>query len=273
VTGALDDVVDLPPWAKLLAQFAAAGIAVLYGVKVEVLTNPNVFSAEMWIVLGDLSIPFTLLWIVGVTNAFNLIDGLDGLAAGVSVISCATMLAASLLVPAATDIAVLLAAMAGACIGFLPYNIHPAQVFMGDTGALLLGYVMATVSIVGLFKMYALVTFVVPVLALAIPLADTLCAVVRRMAKGQSILKPDRCHLHHRLLALGLSQKQAVAILYAMSAILGLAAVEMTASGIVRLFLLLTAVLLAVTVGIFLFRNRRRAQRAARKAKTGEDGK
>ena len=126
-------------------------------------------SAEA-IALGALSVPVTLLWIVGMTNALNLIDGLDGLAAGVCGIGCASMLAVSLFLPQATEISVLVAALGGACLGFLPFNINPAKIFMGDSGSLLLGYVLSTASVLGLFKMYTLVAFAVPVLTLALPL-------------------------------------------------------------------------------------------------------
>ena len=174
--------------------------------------------------LGWLAIPVTVLWIVGITNSVNLIDGLDGLAVGVSTIASTTMFVVALLVSEG-NVALLLAALMGACLGFMPYNLNPAKIFMGDTGALLLGYVLSTVSVVGMFKTYALVTFVVPILALFLPLFDTVCAFFRRLLRGQSPMHPDRGHLHHRLIDMGLSQKQAVAILYSVSAVLGLCAV------------------------------------------------
>ena len=268
VTGAVDDFVTLKPWMKLAGQFLAAGIAVLHGVTIHILTNPNVFSEET-IMLGVLAVPVTLVWIVGVTNAVNLIDGLDGLAVGVSVISCATMLAVALIVSEDPSISVILAALAGACVGFMPYNLNPAKIFMGDTGAMLLGYVLSTVSILGLFKTYAIVTFAIPLLALAVPLSDTIFAVVRRLIHGQDIMKPDRGHIHHILLDMGLTQKQAVAVLYAVSAILGLSAVVLAASGIMRLFLLLFAFAIAVTVWIYVFRSHHR-QMAAKNAQAPE---
>jgi UDP-GlcNAc:undecaprenyl-phosphate GlcNAc-1-phosphate transferase len=170
ITGAVDDVVSLPAWLKLLLQFAAAGIAVAHGVIIEMLMNPIAFSHNEGVVLGALAVPITLLWIVGITNSVNLIDGLDGLAVGVSAISSVTILIVSLLV-SEPNVALVLAALTGACLGFMPYNMNPAKIFMGDTGALLLGFVLSTISVVGLFKFYALVTFAVPFLALAVPLA------------------------------------------------------------------------------------------------------
>ena len=196
----------------------------------------------------------TILWIVGCTNAVNLIDGLDGLACGVSVISSLTMLAVALMV-AEGNVAIILSALVGGCLGFLPYNLNPAKLFMGDTGSQLLGYVLATVSVMGMFKYYAIVTFVVPVLALAIPLSDTTFACVRRLMKGQSPFHADRGHFHHRLLDMGLSQKQAVAILYSISAIIGLAAVVLASNwGILRVILAILAFAIALSLWIFVLR-------------------
>jgi len=252
-TGVVDDIISLKYWMKLIAQILAAVIAVAHGVVIEVLMNPNVFSANESIFIGYLSIPVTILWIVGVTNAVNLIDGLDGLACGVSVISSVTMLVVALLV-AEPNVALILACLAGGCIGFIPYNFNPAKIFMGDTGALLLGYVLATVSIMGMFKFYAVMTFLAPILALALPLFDTIFAIIRRLLKGQNPLTPDRGHLHHRLIDHGLSQKQAVAVLYSLSAMLGLTAVVICTGGELRLLLLAVELFIAVAVGIFVWR-------------------
>ena len=252
VTGAIDDLISLSPWVKLLSQFAAALVAVAHGVNIAVLSHPNLLVEE-YVVLNTLSVPITVLWILGVTNAVNLIDGLDGLAVGVSTISSVTMLIVALTAGQSAEAVVMLSALAGACVGFIPYNKSPATLFMGDTGSLLLGYLLSTVSVLGLFKMYAVVTFAVPLLALAVPLSDTIFAIIRRLLKGQNPMLPDRGHLHHRLLDLGLSQKQAVAVLYAVSAILGLAAVVLTASGITQYLLIAAAFAVAVTVWLFVF--------------------
>ena len=250
--GVLDDIISLRWWIKLIAQFAAAIIAVAHGVTIEGIMNPNVFAAENTLLIGYLSIPVTVLWIVGITNAVNLIDGLDGLACGVSAISSVTMLIVALMV-AEPNVALLLAALAGGCLGFIPYNFNPAKIFMGDTGALLLGYVLATVSILGLFKFYAVMTFLVPIMALALPLFDTLFAIVRRVLHGQNPMTPDRGHLHHRLIDHGLSQKQAVAVLYSLSAMMGLTAVVICTTGKLRLLLLIVDLAIAVGVGIFVY--------------------
>lgn len=249
--GAVDDLISLKPMAKLLGQSVAAVVAISHGVIIHLFTNPNIFSVNEFILLEGLALPITFLWIVGVTNAVNLIDGLDGLACGVSAIASLTMFAVALLV-AESNVAVLLAALMGACLGFLPYNMNPAKVFMGDTGALLLGYLLATLSVVGMFKFYAIVTFIVPVLALALPLLDTLFAIVRRVLRGQSPFTPDRGHLHHRLVDLGLNHKQAVALMYAISALLGLCAVVVVSTGPVRIFLLVVAVAVALVISRYI---------------------
>ena len=165
-----------------------------------------------------------------------------------------------------------MAALAGACLGFLPYNRNPARMFMGDTGSTFLGYVLATVSIQGLFKYYAVVSFAVPFLILGLPMFDTLFAIVRRLAHGQNPMAPDRGHIHHRLIDMGLSQKQAVAALYVISSILGLSAVVLTSSGAVKamLFLLALAVAAFLASRVIFRRDIDRAEQAEKTAAEGE---
>ena len=252
-TGVVDDIIQMKWYFKLGAQILAAVIAIAHGVVIQGLMNPNVFSPhETLVTIGIISIPITLFWIVGITNAVNLIDGLDGLACGVSAISSVTMLVVALMV-SEPNVALILAALAGGCLGFIPYNLNPAKIFMGDTGALLLGYILATVSILGLFKFYAVITFLVPVLALALPLFDTLFAIIRRLLRGQNPMTPDRGHLHHRLIDHGLSQKQAVAVLYSLSAMLGLTAVVICTTGKLRMLLLIIDLVIAAAVGVFVY--------------------
>jgi len=155
--------------------------------------------------------------VVGMTNAVNLIDGLDGLAVGVATISSLTMLVIAMLVSDGV-VALMMAALAGGCIGFMPYNLNPAKIFMGDTGSTFLGFILATASIQGLFKFYTIVSFAVPFLMLGLPLFDTCFAILRRVSRGQNPMSPDRSHVHHRLIDVGFNQKQAVAILYVISA-------------------------------------------------------
>ena len=244
ILGIFDDIYALPAKPKFLIQIIAALVAALSGNCVKFLSNPNIFSSEPYWELGWFSIPFSVLWIVGITNAVNLIDGLDGLACGVSTISASTLLVIALIV-AEPEVAILTAALTGACLGFLPYNLNPAKIFMGDTGSTFLGFILATVSIQGLFKFHMIISFAVPFLMLGLPIFDTCFAILRRVAKGQSPMAPDRGHIHHRLIDMGFTQKQAVAVLYVISAILGLSAVVLTTNGIVKAMLFLMALCVA----------------------------
>lgn len=249
VMGAIDDIVNLNAWIKLAGQIVAAVVAIRCGIVFDAISNPNPFSEQTTFVLASyLPIPLTILWIVGCTNAVNLIDGLDGLAVGVSTISSLTMLVVALFV-AEPNVAVILAALVGACLGFIPYNFNPAKIFMGDVGSQLLGFVLSTASILGMFKLHAMITFLVPLLALAVPLADTTFAFFRRIIHGQSPFHADKGHFHHRLLALGLNQKQAVAVLYGVSAVLGLIAVLLAGPGaLVRTVCAICAFIIALVV-------------------------
>lgn len=254
VVGVVDDITPLPALLKLVIQIAAALVAVAFGVRIEFLANPIWWSETMYLDLSFLSIPITVLWIVGLTNAVNLIDGLDGLACGVSAIASIAMMTIALAM-GQWNTAVILAALVGACFGFMPFNLNPARIFMGDTGALMLGYVMACISITGLLKFYAIISFAVPLLALGLPIFDTAFAIIRRLAHGQNPMSPDRGHFHHRLIDMGLSQKQAVALLYAISAILGFAAVLIATSGEMRAIVLVFAFCVAFAIGIALMRS------------------
>ena len=247
VLGVVDDIMALPAMLKFVVQIAAALIPALNGVQILAFSNPNIFSESLYWVLGGLSVPFTVLWIVAITNAVNLIDGLDGLANGVSAISATTMLVIAL-VGGQTQVSIVLAALVGACVGFMPYNMNPAKMFMGDTGATFLGFILATMSIQGLFKYYAVVSFVVPFLILGLPIFDTAFAFIRRIAHGQSPMHADRSHIHHRLIDMGLNQKQAVATLYVISAILGLSAVVLTTGGEQKAMLLFAALCIVAVV-------------------------
>ena len=245
VLGVFDDIYALPAKLKFVVQIVAALVSVLAGNQISILSNPNIFSENpIWVLDDWLSIAISVIWVVAITNAVNLIDGLDGLACGVSTISSATMLIIALLV-SELDVSMIMGALVGACIGFLPYNFNPAKIFMGDTGATFLGFIMANMSIQGMFKMYTIISFVAPFLILGLPIFDVCFAVVRRLSKGQSPMSPDRSHIHHRLIDMGLSQKQAVGMLYVISAILGLSAVVLTTSGALRALIFLAAAGLA----------------------------
>lgn len=249
ILGIFDDVMALGAKLKFVVQIGAAAIPVCFGgLRIDMFSNLNPFSENPYFSLGIFAIPMTILWIVAITNAVNLIDGLDGLAVGVSSIASLTMLAVGLLV-GELPVAVTMAALTGACVGFMPYNINPAKIFMGDTGSTFLGYMLATMSIMGMFKFYAIVSFAVPFLILGLPIFDTAVAIIRRVLSGRSPMSPDRGHVHHRLMDMGFNQKQSVAILYAISGTLGLAAVVLTSRGEIRAMVLVLAVILAIIVG------------------------
>ena len=249
ILGVLDDIMALKALPKLFVQIAAAGVAVWHGCRIQFISNPNVFSEATYLNLGWLSIPVTIIWIVAITNAVNFIDGLDGLAVGVSAISTAALVVIALLVQE-LNIAVILIALFGACLGFIPYNMNPAKIFMGDTGSTFLGYILATLSVTGLFKLYAIISFAVPFLILGLPIFDICFAFLRRIARGQNPMTADRGHVHHRLIDMGFSQKQAVAIVYMLTAILGLAAVLLTSSGELKALILIGAVFVVAAIGV-----------------------
>ncbi len=248
--GVIDDMRDLNAKLKLLFQIIAAAIVIYFGVEIEYVANPFAkWFGPQYINLGLWSIPITMVWIIGVTNAFNLIDGLDGLACGVSTIASVALLSMTLL-SQNLNAAIITAALAGAGFGFLPYNFNPAKIFMGDTGSTFLGFVLACISIQGIMKMYALISIAVPVLILGLPIFDTLFAIMRRIAKKKPIMAPDRGHLHHRLLDMGFSQRQTVTILYTLTSILCLTAVVMSLKDAMRGLILVFAVLLVLLVSL-----------------------
>ena len=262
VLGIIDDIVSLKPKTKFAGQIIAALIPALSGVSIHGIVNP--FVPGQYSTLGIFSIPLTVIWIVGITNAVNFIDGLDGLACGVSAIATVTMFIIAVLF-GEIYIALMMAALAGACLGFLPYNMNPAKIFMGDTGSMFLGYILATVSIQGLFKFYAVISFAVPFILLGLPIFDTGFAIVRRLLKGQSPLQADRGHVHHRLIDLGFDQKQSVAILYAFSALMGLTAVILARTNESKLIILAIAVLVCffLAMSLMSFEKHHRAEEQA----------
>ncbi len=248
IVGIIDDVKQLRASVKLVAQVVAAVIVALSDIRIIAVSVPYMFSDVGILPLGSLSIPITILWIVGVTNAVNLIDGLDGLAVGVSSIATFSLFFIAILAGEPT-VAILTAALAGACLGFLPYNFNPAKIFMGDTGSMFLGYALSVICIEGLFKGYAIISFIIPFLILGLPIFDTLSAIVRRIKNKQPIMSPDRGHLHHRLMDMGLSQKQTVAILYIIATILALSAVVVIEQGAIMAMILIIVVLMFVFFG------------------------
>ncbi|TDT62385.1 glycosyltransferase family 4 protein [Fonticella tunisiensis] len=223
IAGMIDDVKPLRPVQKLIFQIAASAVLIAFGITIGSITVPFIADGES-VYIGYFGIPLTILWVVGITNAVNLIDGLDGLAAGLAMIFSITIFVVSMI--SNREVAMLLTAiLAGSCLGFLPYNFNPASIFMGDTGSQFLGFTLAAISTQGAVKSAAAVTLAVPILVLWLPIFDTLFAMVRRKVNKRPIMEADRGHLHHRLLDLGLSHRKVVIIMYLISIFLGATAV------------------------------------------------
>lgn len=252
--GIVDDLREIRPRTKFAVQILAGLILIYGGVKVDFITNPFARNSSL-IYLNWLSIPITLFWVVGITNTLNFIDGLDGLSAGVAMIS-----SLSLMIVAGkfgyTNIIILSAAVAGACLGFLPFNFNPAKIFMGDTGALFLGFMLAAISIEGVMKSVATIAVAAPILILGVPIFDTTFAIFRRLLNGQSVAAADKGHLHHRLLDKGFSQKKSVLILYSISAIFGIFAILVSKANskqavYLAVGMFVIAILIAIKIGLF----------------------
>lgn len=241
--GISDDLYDLSYKIRMPFQLLAA-VFVAMGSRIEYITNP--FTEQGFSVLPPwLSWTITIFWVVGMTNAMNLIDGLDGLSGGISAITAVCMFTIALM-NGDTLGAFVAVVLAGSVLGFLPYNLFPARIFIGDSGAPLLGFILAAVSISGSYKMTATISITVPIFVMAVPLFDTASSIIRRVARGQSPMQADRQHLHHKLVDLGFSQKEAVLILYALCMAFGVLAIIMTGVGpvaAVGVFLVLAAAL------------------------------
>jgi UDP-GlcNAc:undecaprenyl-phosphate GlcNAc-1-phosphate transferase len=275
VLGLLDDLESLPAKLKLLVQTLASCAAYSLGVRIKSFPMPANLDLNLGFChlhgglpldLGVLSLPVTIVWLVGMSNAVNLIDGMDGLAAGVSAISALTIWTVALGTSIDRPYAALVAAvLAGALLGFLRWNFNPARIFLGDSGAYLTGFILGAVSITGVIKGAAAATLIVPtfllvLLILFFPILDTSWAIVRRVARGRSIFSPDAGHIHHRLLQAGLSQKKVAYLLYGVSAALGLLAATLVNQ---QTYFLKLAVLVLFMAGFFsevLNRHRQRRQ-------------
>lgn len=244
ITGVLDDRFQISPKLKLLGQLIAAIVVVASGLTVEFINLP--FDGVF--IFGWLSVPITILWIVGVTNSINLIDGLDGLAAGVSAIATTAILVVALII-GNEEVSLLSVALLGATLGFLYYNFYPAKIFMGDTGALFLGFMLASMSILG-FKYVTLFAFVMPILILGVPISDTIFAIIRRKVNKKPIYEADKNHLHHRLLQLGLTHRQTVLVIYGISALFGLSAIFFNQATLWGAIIILGLLLIALELGI-----------------------
>ena len=245
----IDDAKGVSALVKLVAQIAAALVVMKFGIRIDNLDIPfidvNSFGAWFYPVL-------TIFWIVGITNAMNLIDGLDGLSTGISLISCLSLLIIFSLNGSPLISIVLITALGGALCGFLPYNFNPAKTFIGDTGSNFLGYCLSIISILGIAKTYTAIVIVAPLFVLALPIFDTLSSIVRRVINGKSlkaIIKPDADHLHHKILKKGFTQKQAVLMMYGMSAIFGMFAIILMDSGIWKALSFAIIIVLIIAAG------------------------
>ena len=228
--GMWDDIMQMRPRNKFIAQILVALISMGYGFIIPGINNPFAHgSANDWIDFPlYVSVPLTLLWYVGMMNAINFIDGLDGLLAGFAAISSIFLFIISI-VHVNPVVALVVIALAGAAIGFLPYNFNPAKIFLGDAGSLFIGYVFATVSIIGASKTAIAISIVVPLVVLALPILDTLAAIVRRARSGKRITEADRGHFHHQLIfRFGLNVRQAVLLIYALCFVLGVVALAVS---------------------------------------------
>lgn len=235
ITCFVDDIKGIHPLVKLAGQITAAAIIVKSGIIIQHVNIPFFTEGEITHLNDVFSIILTIGWIVGITNAINLIDGLDGLSSGISLISCLSLLIIFSLNNSPIIAIIMITALAGALTGFLPFNFNPAKTFIGDTGSNFLGYCLAVISILGIAKTYTAIVIVAPLIVLALPVFDTLFAIVRRLVKGKSlkaVIIADKGHLHHKMLKKGFTQKEAVLILYGISATLGMFAIVLLESGI-----------------------------------------
>lgn len=247
----IDDVKGLPAIAKLVGQAIAAIIVVSFGTQID---NVNIPFFEQTLHINNSVYIYILSvgWIIGITNAINLIDGLDGLSSGITLISCFSLIIVFTMNQSPIISIILITALAGAIVGFMPYNIHPAKTFIGDIGAQFLGFSLAVISILGTAKTYTLLVLISPLIILAIPIADTLFAIVRRVIKGRSIkaiFSPDTGHLHHKLMKKGYTQKQAVLILYGISACFGMFAIILLESGIWKAISFALMIIAIIAIG------------------------
>lgn len=250
ILGIIDDIKAIGAKWKLLGQLLAALVVIYGGVSIDFLRFP-IGDREI-IGLGILYIPVTIFWIIGITNTLNLIDGLDGLSAGVGLISSISLFSIAV-IQGRYDVALILIILAGATLGFLRYNFNPAKIFMGDTGSLLLGFLLGTLSIEGVMKSVTTIAVILPVLVLGIPIFDTAFAIVRRIINKRSIAEADKGHLHHRLFNMGYTQRQTVLILYAISVILGGSAVLLSGGSNYVIIFIFAAICLLASVMILRY--------------------
>ena len=249
ITCFLDDVKGVKAIVKLIAQIIAAIVCIKSGILIENVSLPFIDGSKIPIEIYEI---VTIFWIVGITNALNLIDGLDGLSTGITLISCLSLLIIFSLNGSPLISIILITALGGSLVGFLPYNFNPAKTFIGDTGSNFLGYCLSVISILGIAKTYTAIVIVAPIIVLALPLFDTVFAVIRRVIKGKSlkaIIEPDANHLHHKMLRKGFSQKQAVLVLYGISAVFGMFAIILMESGLLKAISFALIIIVVIAIG------------------------
>lgn len=272
IVGAADDIKNLSPWIKLICQTIVAMI--MYGMGIRITLIENYFGTGLVTFGKALCFIVTILWIVGITNTINLIDGLDGLAAGTTAIAslCIAYIA---YIHGTTygmvSVCIALMAIAGACTGFLPFNFSPAKTFMGDGGSLFLGFMLAALSIISPLKRSTLIAVIVPVVTLAIPIFDTFYAIIRRTLRGEPIMKADKRHLHHMLVASGHGQARSVIMLYGITAIMGMSAVlisrELYKDAVVLMIIVVSYLYVFITDPAHILMQRKREARESRRAR------
>lgn len=222
IVGIIDDLKNMPAKLKLAFQILCAFILFQFSVRISFISNP--FGEGYYFFPWIVSLLVTVIWIVGITNTINLIDGLDGLAGGVSVIASITIAYAAY-INGNVEVSMAMLAIAGGALGFLPFNFHPAKIFMGDGGSLFLGFMFAGLSVMNPMKSVTMVATVVPVLVLGLPIFDTAFAILRRLINKRPIMEADKGHLHHRIMAAGMGQRRTVLTLYGISGVMGVAAI------------------------------------------------
>ena len=259
LVGFIDDCKQIKPIVKLLGQTLAAIVVMLFGITIRDFHLPII--DHLIDISGALEYVITWLWIVGITNAINLTDGLDGLSSGITLIACVSLLIIFAINGSPIISIILITALAGGIVGFLPYNVNPAKTYMGDCGSNFLGFSISIISILGIAKTYTFLVIIAPLIVLALPIFDTVFAVIRRIIKGKSfraIFQPDNGHLHHKLMKLGYSQKEAVLILYGVATTLGMFAIILIESGIWKAisFALLIVAIFAIGYNDLLKKNK-----------------
>jgi len=246
IIGFVDDVKGISPSIKLVFQILAAFIAIYFGIEITFVKNP----LNGFIYLGSASIPITVFWLVGITNSVNLIDGLDGLASGITAIASVTLFFVALSTGQVAS-AIVFIALAGAAAGFLKYNFHPASIFLGDSGSLFMGFVLASASVLGVLKSTLVIALLIPILILAVPIFDTASTIIRRLRAKVDIFEADSRHIHHRLLEAGLTHREAVMAIYFVCLLLASGALIVTFMNPVESIILLFVILIVAAVGAY----------------------